>query len=364
MADELMIHNTMIKVAALTSGKNVPSTRFRIRQHIERLQRAGIDVREYAPTIVRFEDLLNLFQVESPGYNIRPICALWEGLKLLTRIPGILESWHAQVTWLGREMFPGFLTFEPLIKRPYVFDVDDAIWLRRPFGRSAVSKIAKNAAIVLAGNTYIANWFSSYARDVRIVPTAIDTDRFVPRTLSDTRYNGRFVVGWTGLSSNLKHLNKIEIALENFFKTHKHSELLVISDQPPRFHRLRPEWVQYIRWSPSVEAEAVRQMDVGLMPLPDDDWTRGKCSFKMLQYMACGLPVVVSPVGMNAEILSMGTVGFPAKIEPDWYDALDHLYKNRALVHKYGAIGRLIAEQHFSLNVVSSNIARIFKELC
>ena len=358
-----MTEDRMIRVAALTSGQNVPSTRFRIRQYIEPLHKAGIHVSEYIPSAVKFAHLLGLTQVESPGHYIRPVGALWEILKLLTRGPGVIGSWKAQITWLEREIFPGCLTLEPLLKRPYVLDVDDAIWLRQPFGRSSVSKIAKNAEIVLAGNNYIADWFSSHARDVRIVPTAIDTDRFVPRFLSESRHNERFVVGWTGLSSNLKYLNEIETALERFFKTYNDSELLVIADQSPIFDRLRPEWVRYIKWSSGIEAEAVRQMDVGLMPLPDDEWTRGKCGFKMLQYMATGIPVVVSPVGMNAEILSMGTVGFAAENEDDWYEALDNLYKDRSLAHKYGATGRLIVEQHFSRTVVSGNIARIFKEL-
>lgn len=356
-----MTEDTMIRVAALTSGQNVPSTRFRIRQYIEPLHKAGIHVREYIPSIVKFAHFLGLSQVESPGHYIRPVGALWETLKLLTRGPGVIGSWKAQVTWLGREMFPGCLTFEPLLKRPYVFDVDDAIWLRRPFGRSAVSKIAKNAAIVLAGNTYIADWFSSYARDVRIVPTALDTERFIPPTLSNSHDNKRFVIGWTGLSANFKYIYKIESPLQRFLETHEDSELLVIADQPPSFHRIQPGRVRYIKWLPSLEV--LRQMDVGLMPLADNEWTRGKCSFKMLQYMATGIPVVVSPVGMNAEILSMGTVGFAAGNEADWYDALDYLYKERSLANKYGATGRLIVERHFSRTVVSGNIARIFKEL-
>jgi glycosyltransferase involved in cell wall biosynthesis len=355
--------NTMIRVAALTSGKNVPSTRFRIRQHIDPLRMAGIDVREYIPSIVKRAYLLGLSQVESPGHYIRPVGALWETLKLLTRGPGVIGSWKAKVTWLGREFFPGCLTLEPLLKRPYVFDVDDAIWLRRPFGRSAVSKIAKNAAIVLAGNTYLADWFSSHARDVRIVPTAVDTERFMPPPLSNSHVNKRFVIGWTGLSANFKYIYEIETPLQRFLETHEDSELLMVADQPPSFHRIRPERVRYIKWFPGIEAEAVRQMDVGLMPLPNDEWTRGKCSFKMLQYMATSIPVVVSPVGMNTEILSMGTVGFAAVNEVDWYDALDYLYKDRVLANKCGATGRLIAEQHFSRTVVSSNIARIFKEL-
>lgn len=357
-----MTEGTRIKVAALSSGRNVPSTRFRIRQHIEPLRRAGIYVREYVPAIGKYARLPGLSHTKCPKC-LWPIYALWQGVKLLTRVPGIIGSWNAQITWLGREMFPGFLTFEPLLKHPYVFDVDDAIWLNRPFGYSAMTKIAKDAAIVLAGNTYIADWFSPHARDVRIVPTAINTDYFRPRISSDSRRNGHFVIGWTGTSINLKYLKKIEKMLESFLETHNDAELLVIAERPPNFHRLRPEWVRYIKWSPRVEVSAVQQMDVGIMPLSDNEWTRGKCSFKMLQYMACGVPVVVSPVGMNAEILSMDFIGFSARNEADWYEALDNLYRDHTLAHKCGATGRLIVEQHFSRAIVSAKIAQIFQEL-
>ncbi|MDI7258448.1 MAG: glycosyltransferase [Thermodesulfobacteriota bacterium] len=355
------MEGAMIRVAALTSGKNMPSSRFRVRQHIEPLRKAGFDVREYTPAIDKYARFPGISQAESPKY-IWPIYTLWQGVKLLTRVPGVMGSWKAQITWLERELLPGCLTLEPLLKRPYVFDVDDAIWLTHPFGRSTVIKIAKGAEVVLAGNAYIADWFSSHARDIRIVPTAIDTERFLPRRSSDIPNNKHFVIGWTGLSSNFTYIYEIERALEDFLKNHD-AELLVIADQPPSFRRLRPEWVQYIKWSPAVEAQAVRQMDVGLMPLPNDDWSRGKCSFKMLQYMASGVPVVVSPVGMNAEILSMDKVGFPAKSEADWYDSLDQLYKDRDLGIKCGATGRFIVEQHFSRSVVSAKIAKVFKEL-
>lgn len=357
-----MVESEIIKVAALTSGKNVPSTRFRIRQHIDSLQKAGIDVCEYVPMIDKSARLPGITLARSPKY-VWPIYTLWQAAKLLTRIPGIIGSWKAQITWLSREIMPGYPTLEPLLKRPYVLDVDDAIWLWQPFGRSTSKLIAKSASIVLAGNTYLANWFSSYARDVRIVPTAIDTDRFLPRKFLDSNRDRRFTVGWTGLSINFKYLYKIEMPLESFLENHKDSELLIIADKPPNFQRLPNERVRYIKWSPSIEAEAVRQMDVGIMPLPNNDWTKGKCSFKMLQYMASGVPVVVSPVGMNVEVLSLGRIGFAAKSNAEWYEALDFLYKDRDLAHKYGLTGRLIAEKHFSRSVVSANIALIFKEL-
>ncbi|MCD6294647.1 MAG: group 1 glycosyl transferase, partial [Deltaproteobacteria bacterium] len=165
----------MIRITALTSGENVPSARFRVRQHIVPLRSRGIHIREYAPTIDKYAPLPPFLTFSNPtGLTLGK--AVWKCIKTSLRLPGTIGSWKGDLTWLEREIHPGLLTFEPFLKHPVILDVDDAIWLTKPFGRSATSRIAKIADVVLAGNQYIADWFSSYAEDVRIVPTAIDTD--------------------------------------------------------------------------------------------------------------------------------------------------------------------------------------------
>jgi glycosyltransferase involved in cell wall biosynthesis len=104
-------------------------------------------------------------------------------------------------------------------------------------------------------------------------------------------------------------------------------------------------------------------MDVGLMPIPDIDWARGKCSFKMIQYMACAVPAVVSPVGMNCDILALGQVGLPAAHEDDWLEALELLYTQQGLAQTIGAEGRRIAEAHFSRSVVAGQLAALFQQV-
>ena len=351
----------MIKVTALTSGKNVPSARFRVRQHIEPLRHWGLCIREYTPSIDKYAPPPPCLAFSNPT-ALTLIKAVWKCAKISVRLPGTIGSWKGDLTWLEREILPGFLTFEPFLKHPIVLDVDDAIWLTKPFGQSATSRIAKIADVVLAGNQHIADWFSSYAEDVRIVPTAIDTDRIRPRNFQDFAHSRRpFIIGWTGTSSNYPALYQIEKALEDFLKNHA-AELWVMADQPPRFSELRSDKVRYVKWDPNSEITILGQMDVGLMPLPSDRWSLGKCSFKMLQYMAAGLPVVVSPVGMNNEILAMGDIGFSAITYDDWYDALSCLYEDSKLAYGYGVNGRLIAEKNFSLGVISRILAGIFKE--
>ncbi len=350
----------MIKVAALTSGKNVPSARFRVRQHIEPLKKAGIHVREYIPALNKYAPVP--FFAFSKGRGSIPVRALWKCIKALPSVPGVMGSWAAELTWLERELDPGMFTFERFLNRPIVLDVDDAIWLTPPFGRTAATNIGKLADVVLAGNRYIAEWFGSCARDVRVVPTSVDTDRIRPRNFEDGEPSRkRFIIGWTGTSSNYASLYQIEKGLAEFLKSHD-AELVVIADQAPRFSDLNPEKVRYVKWVPDQEIAILGQMDVGLMPLPFDDWSLGKCSFKMLQYMAAGLPVVASPVGMNVEILSMGDIGFASVTSGDWYEALSSLYHDRALARRYGANGRRIVEKQFSRRVVSRVLAGIFRE--
>jgi glycosyltransferase involved in cell wall biosynthesis len=331
-----------------------------VRQHIESLKELGIAIREYVPAINKYGFIPGWPRQVNPLY-VLPVYGLWQGAKLVTRLPGIVGSWHSQITWLERQLLAGCSTLEWSLKRPLVFDVDDAIWLTPPFRHSASKSIAQRSDVVIAGNSFLADWFSKYARDVRILPTAVDTGRMKPRTrITD---DSPFVVGWTGLGSNLPYLYAIEKPLRHFMNAFSDVEMYVITDEYPRFKSLPPERVRFIRWSHEVEVTAVQQVDVGLMPLPDNEWTRGKCSFKMLQYMACGIPSIVSPVGMNAEVLALGNVGLPAVKNEDWYAALEYFYLHRSHARECGEQGRKVVESHFSQKVISEQLAQIFREV-
>lgn len=347
-----------IAVAALTSGLTVPSARFRVRQHIAGMRSYGVEVCEWWPAIDKYSLAPERFAKwwSAPGAP-----AAWAFGKLTTRAPGLAASRCANATWLERPLREGLLTLEPLLKGPVVFDVDDAVWLHPPAGRWAARSIARRAAVVVAGNEFLADWFSPYARDVRVVPTAVDTERWQPG--EQARADGRFVVGWTGTASNLPNLYAIEAPLARFVARRADAELLVVADQRPHFARIPPERVRFVPWSSACESAAVRQMSVGVMPLPDSEWARGKCSFKMLQYMACGVPVVVSPVGMNAEVLAMGQVGLAARTSSEWYEAIEALYLDQARAEEYGRAGRLVVELRFSAAIVGATLAHLFREL-
>jgi glycosyltransferase involved in cell wall biosynthesis len=352
----------MIRVAALTSGQNTPSSRFRVRQHIAPLKKFGVEVTELLPAMGKYAPLPGLLSKTSPTI-VLPIAAVWQLAKVASRISAVIESRGADITWLERDIIPGYVTLEPFLKRPFVLDVDDAVWTHGPFGRRAYATIARRSAMVFAGNNYIADWFSKYANEVRVIPTGIDTDRFAPMNWRKDKQEGRFIIGWTGLGSNFPYLYRIESALACFLREHTFAELQILADTSPKFREIPPGKVKYIPWTPAVEAMTLSDWDVGIMPLDDNEWTRGKCSFKMLQYMATALPVVVSPVGMNREVMGMGPVGISPQTDSEWIEALEYLYSNPRIGEEMGIAGRSIVENRFAMKVVTHKIAEIFADL-
>ncbi len=146
-----------------------------------------------------------------------------------------------------------------------------------------------------------------------------------------------------------------------FLRNHDRAEILLIANRPWDHKLLPPEKVKFIPWTPQNEASTLHEMSVGIMPLPDTDWARGKCSFKMLQYMAVSLPVVVSPVGMNQDILQKGPVGLPAQTPDHWYQALESLYNNWSQQTQMGTAGRSVVEKFYNAKTIAKELAKIIK---
>lgn len=354
----------MLRISALTSGRFDPASRLRIRQHIPLLEKADIEVREYCPRINTFFKKIPLLpeNLKKNSYNL-PISLIWKSVKISERIPHILGTWRNDITWLSRFLVPPHLSLEPFLKTPLVLDVDDAIWLLGSFSRQAAASIARRCEVIVAGNDYIASWFEPYTRSIHVVPTAVDTEKYNIQSDGAAQKSERFVLGWIGSSPNLRHLKIIEPCLRSFLIDHPDSKFLVICDKPPRFETFPPNQIKFIPWSENTEADSIKLMDVGVMPLSDDDWTRGKCSYKMLQYMASGIPVIVSPVGMNREVLAKGTVGKSAQSHSEWYEAFSFYYRNESIAKTHGRAGRNVVEQYYSVQLIARQLADIFKSL-
>lgn len=345
----------MIRISALTPGLNVPSSRYRVRQYLPALKDAGISVNEFPAKIDYSKQLPGILGKVKQKY-IFPLSAAWIGIKTISRINDITKSNRYDAVWLNR-IIVGSVYLERFIRQPLIYDVDDAIWINN---EKNIRKIAEKADVVLAGNRFIADWFSQISSQVHIIPTAIDIRWFFPK---DSEPDNLFKIVWTGSRQTIHYLLFIEGALAKFLNTRKDAFLIVISDEYPQFTIINKEKIRFIKWSPDVEVRAIQNANVGIMPLLNSSWELGKCSFKMLQYMACGLPVVVSPVGMNNEVLSKGNIGLYALNFNDWVEGLEYLYKNPGESKQMGLNGRQVITKYYSIDLVVKPMVRIFQNI-
>ena len=333
----------MLKVAAYTSGRNIPSARFRLRQYIPALSRLGVEVREHCAR----------FGSSPPCWKaLRP---LWGAAAVGDRIVSSAGSFLADLTLLQKEMVSTFVTAEPLTRRPRVLDVDDAIWLRRH--GTAARRLAGLCELVICGNEYLADHFRNWNTNVRILPTAVDTDRYVPVSGPSSEIKR---IGWSGESSNFRYLDPILPAVLAVLEKRKDVIFRVVSEQRPRIDGIAPERIEFIRWSPENEVRVIQEMSVGIMPLHDTAWARGKCSFKLLTYMACGIPVVASPVGMNASVLAAGG-GFGPISWDEWGGALDCLLDDEAAARQMSIQGRDTVVRGYGLRALAPRLAEILR---
>ncbi len=336
-----------MRVAAYTGGVMVPSARARVRQYIDPLGKLGIAVSEYP----------------LPWGNILPrqrgLRPLWMVATATARTAAVTCSWKADVTWISRQFLPAFAPLQVLAKRPMILDVDDAVWLNT--GGHRAQDLARASDLVVCGNSFLANQFSRWNPNVTIIPTAVNTSWYRPRPPREDA--PALVLGWTGTSGNFPFLYSIEGALMRVLQNCSRAKMLIVADRPPQFKCLPESRVEFERWTPRAELASFARMSIGLMPLADTAWCNGKCSYKMLCYMAAGLPVVVTAAGMNREVLALGEVGLSAGCDQQWVDALTTLLGDADLRRRMGAAGRVVVEEHFSLQRLAQQYAAVFHSL-
>ncbi|MBK9775536.1 MAG: glycosyltransferase family 4 protein [bacterium] len=339
-----------VRVVALTGGRNVPSARFRVEQLVPALERDGVDVD------------LRIGRVSSYPPRARWLRPLWLPAAILARVPDIAATHSGQVrgrvTLLQREFVSTLTTLEWATAGPRVLDVDDAIWLHR--GGGAAAGLAHACDVVVAGNSYLAAWFAGHCDRVEVLPTAVDTARFAPAA-PDVAHGRAPAVGWIGTATNAAFLIAWSDGLRGLLEQRPDLRLRICADRPPRLDGLPADRIDWVPWSPAAEVPFLHSLDLGLMPLPDTPWTRGKCAFKMLQYLACGIPAVVSPVGMNAEVLEQAAVGRAAGDGEEAAHAIGHLLDDAAGRAAMGAAGRQLVEDRYSVAAVAPQLASILR---
>jgi len=344
-----------MKVAAYGCGKNYTSARFRVRQFIPDLADMGIKVHEYIAPIYKHLE---------PKWRHPLWMTTIRVARPVALTPSVVASHAYDASWIQKEMIWGRDTLERFTKRPRFFDVDDALWYLRPGSWEHIARLGNRIDVVMAGNEAIADWFDRNSKpgQIRVVHTAVDTDLFTaaePGSIPDHP----FTIVWTGQQVTLYHLAEIEEALRIFMERHPEVQFRAISDVAPDMRSLPAERVTFIPWSRAVEVTGLQSADVGVMPLVDDENGRCKCGFKMLQYMGCETPSVVTPIGFNRDILSYGEVGIGASTTDEWIDAFELLYADREAAMKIGAEGRRVAVAHFNRPIMAKQLAELFDEV-
>ena len=289
----------------------------------------------------------------------------------VTRLPAIAMAGAYDVVVLQRDLLP-LRTVPPALetwlarRNPrLVFDFDDAIytWPGRadtaeamPWWRDAnkIGHIASRSRHVIAGNAALATWAGRWNPSVSVVPTTVDLDRCPPRPAPTS--TGPVTLGWSGTSGNLGYLQAIAPAL---VEAHRRTplRLLVVCNRHSERLDFGPVPVEHVEWTEQAELDALGRMEVGLMPLADDEWARGKCGFKAIQYLARAVPSVVSPVGVNAAIVPQGVHGLQATTMPEWTEAIVSLASDAARRDAMGHAGRAFVARELSTEIWAPRLA-------
>jgi len=318
----------------LCQGKQVPSSRFRIENLINKLNKSGVT--------------LDIRNAHVSAYPPRGVFSriFWLFKELFFRIPDIVNSYRYDGVIFQRELISTIPTLERFTKKPRILDVDDAIWLHR--GGWAADDLARRVDHIVCGNQYLADYFKAFGKPITIIPTGVDVERFIPNKTSIFNKT----IGWSGTSGGFKYLYSIERSLSQVLLAHPDWKLLIVSDHAPNFKLIPEDQLEFVLWTSDTEVNTIQNMDIGLMPLDDTPWSRGKCSYKMLLYMACGLPVVASDIGMNSEVLAHDFIGYGAKTDKDWFDAINRLIDSEDLRQKAGDNGRKVIVNYYSTDAV------------
>ena len=346
--------------------QEAPSQRFRFEQYFQLLNRNGIEF-----SVQSFLTEKNWRVFYSKGNVLKKLASILSGFTkrifVLFTVPRYDYIFiHREAAPVGPPIFEW--TIAKIFGKKIVYDFDDAIWMtdnhqessfeRLLRWRSKVASICRWSYKVSCGNDYLCNYARQFNRNVILNPTTIDTETLHNRELYGKNMSSTITIGWTGSHSTLKYLKDIEGTLQQLEQQFSNVNILIIANQIPALALNR---LQFIPWRKETEAIDLLMMDIGIMPLPDDEWTSGKCGFKALQYMSMEIPCVVSPVGVNSTIVEDRVSGFLAKTKTEWLDALTNLIKDKELREQLGKAGRKRVVDQYSVISNQRNFLLLFE---
>jgi glycosyltransferase involved in cell wall biosynthesis len=288
------------------------------------------------------------------------------------RIKALMSRRYFDVVWIEKEALqwlPLWIELALLRGTPFVLDYDDAVFhnydkhrfafVRFLYGRRLDGLMAK-AALVVAGNSYLAQRaLLAGARRVEIIPTVIDLNRYtLTKTRKASAIDNMTRIVWIGSPATVHYLDQVAEALRLLAKRHTFVLRVIGGGQVD----MPGVPVEFVQWAENSEVDNISCCDVGIMPLQDTLWERGKCGYKLIQYMACALPVVASPIGVNTEIVTEGENGYLAKTTAEWVVALDALLSDEALRRQMGNAGRATVEDRYCIQKTGPRMAELLKE--
>lgn len=334
----------------------------------------------------RFEHYLPYLEREGISYGYRPFLSLrgWKIIfskgKLLQKaaaiLVGFVRRWLLMFTigkydyvFIHREAAPaGPPVFEWIIaklwRKKIIYDYDDAIWIPVASENNRLAKyvkwfskvkaICRMAYKVSAGNQFLADFAKPYCKRVEVVPTVVDTEKEHNRV--QMQLTGKPAIGWTGTFSTLKYLEILVPVITRLQEKYAFTFVIIANKDP----QLPVKDYRFIQWNKETEINDLLSFHVGVMPLLDGEIEKGKCGFKAIQYMALGIPAVVSPVGVNSVIVENGKNGFTAKDEMEWEQRLEELLKNPEMRKKFGEESRTKIESEYSVIATKQHFLNLF----
>ena len=344
-----------------------PSQRFRFEQYFDLLEGEGWEI-----TIHSFISRRLWNHIYLKGHFVQKLFGVIQGfLSRVFVVFGIAKYdfifIHREATPIGPPLFEWIIA--RLLKKKIIYDFDDAIWLRNYSdsnkwfsylkNHNNVAKICSWSFKVSCGNNYLCEFAKRYNENVVYNPTTIDTIGYHNKIKDQQeRVNGKIVFGWTGTHSTIRYLNDLLPVLKEL-EDELDFELHVISDVKPQ---LPIRSLVYKKWNINTEISDLLEFNIGLMPLTEDAWASGKCGFKLLQYLALGIPALASPVGVNTNIVNDGYNGLLCKTEEDWKDGFKTLLTNQVLLTKLGSNARSRIEDCFSVQFNANNFLSLFND--
>lgn len=337
-----------------------PSNRYRVEQYLPYLRNNGIRY-----SLRNFWSKSAYKILYKKGYFLKKTFFFIKGT--IARILDILCLFKYDLVFIHREAYPVggafFETILALLKKPFIFDFDDAIFLpassvsnnfvERFRNTDKIAKIIKRSRHVIAGNSYLADFALRFNKSVCVIPTPIDTENYYPlaKVIAE-----KVIIGWMGSTTTLSFVYMMEDVFRCLSEKFSNLGFRVVGG---KFSLPGLNNILSAPWSYEEEKDALAAFDIGIMPMPNNVWTSGKCGFKAILYMSSGIPCVCSAVGMNKEIIVDGENGYLANTEDEWVEKLSLLITSRQLREKIGTAGRRTIEEKYSVQVNAPKFIKI-----